>query len=98
MSQDGQDRPSVLRAARERTRAEINRQILEAARRHLATEGASGLSLPAIARELRASSPAAYRYVALGHQLLTRLIAAADDAPGPAAEAAEAAYARAGLP
>jgi serine/threonine protein kinase len=44
MSQTGQDRPSVLRAARERTRAEITRQILDAARRHLATEGASGIA------------------------------------------------------
>jgi hypothetical protein len=50
MSQTGQDRPSVLRAARERTRAEITGQILDAARRHLATEGASGLSLRAMAR------------------------------------------------
>ena len=54
MSQTGQGRPSVLRAARQRTRAEITRQILDAARRHLATEGASGLSLRAIARELDA--------------------------------------------
>lgn len=45
MSQTEQDRPSVLRAARERTRAEITRQILDAARRHLATEEASGLCL-----------------------------------------------------
>ena len=73
MSQTGQDRPSVLRAARERTRAEITRQILDAARRHLATEGASGLSLRAIARELGASSSAVYRYVASRDELLTRL-------------------------
>ena len=94
MSQDGQDRPSVLRAARERTRAEITRQILDAARRHLATEGASGLSLRAIARELGASSSAVYRYVASRDDLLTRLIVAAYDALGAAAETAEAAVAR----
>jgi len=94
MSQTGQDRPSVLRAARERTRAEITRQILDAARRHLATEGASGLSLRAIARELGASSSAVYRYVASRDELLTRLIVAAYDALGAAAEAAEAAVAR----
>jgi AcrR family transcriptional regulator len=94
MSQDGQDRPSVLRAARERTRAEITRQILDAARRHLATEGASGLSLRAIARELGASSSAVYRYVASRDELLTRLIVAAYDALGAAAETAEAAVAR----
>ena len=94
MSQTGQDRPSVLRAARERTRAEITRQILDAARRHLATEGASGLSLRAIARELGASSSAVYRYVASRDDLLTRLIVAAYDALGAAAETAEAAVAR----
>jgi AcrR family transcriptional regulator len=97
MSQTGQDRPSVLRAARERTRAEITRQILDAARRHLATEGASGLSLRAIARELGASSSAVYRYVASRDDLLTRLIVAAYDALGAAAETAEAAVARADL-
>jgi AcrR family transcriptional regulator len=94
MNQTGRDRPSVLRAARERTRAEITRQILEAARRHLATEGASGLSLRAIARELGASSSAVYRYVASRDELLTRLIVAAYDALGAAAETAEAAVAR----
>jgi AcrR family transcriptional regulator len=97
MNQTGRDRPSVLRAARERTRAEITRQILDAARRHLATEGASGLSLRAIARELGASSSAVYRYVASRDELLTRLIVAAYDALGAAAEAAEAAVARADL-
>jgi AcrR family transcriptional regulator len=94
MSQAGQDQPSVLRAARERTRAEITRQILDTARRHLATEGASGLSLRAIARELGASSSAVYRYVASRDDLLTRLIVAAYDALGAAAETAEAAVAR----
>ena len=76
MNQTGQDRPSVLRAARERTRAEITRQILDVARQHLGTEGASGLSLRAIARELGASSSAVYRYVASRDELLTMLIVA----------------------
>src|SRR6266480_4084165 len=97
MSQAGQDRPSVLRTARERSRAEITRQILDAARRHLAIEGASGLSLRAIARELGASSSAVYRYVASRDELLTRLIVGAYDALGAAAETAEAAVARADL-
>jgi AcrR family transcriptional regulator len=97
MSQAGQDRPSVLRAARERTRAEITRQILDAGRRHLATEGAAGLSLRAIARELGASSSAVYRYVASRDELLTMLIVAAYHALGTAAETAEAAVARADL-
>ncbi len=94
MSQTEQDRPSVLRAARERIRAEITRQILDAARRHLATDGASGLSLRAIARELGASSSAVYRYVASRDELLTMLIVAAYDALGIAAEAQEAAVPR----
>jgi AcrR family transcriptional regulator len=85
----------VLRAARERTRAEITRQILDAARRHLATEGTAGLSVRAIARELGASSSAVYRYVASRDELLTMLIVAAYDALGTAAEAQEAAVARA---
>ena len=97
MSQTGQGRPSVLRAARERTRAEITVQILDAARRHLATEGASALSLRAIARELGVSSSGVYRYVASRDELLTRLIVAAYDALGAAAEAQEAAVARADL-
>ena len=62
MSQTGPDRPSVLLAARA-TRAEVTGQI-HAARRHLGTEGASGLSLRAIARELGVSSSGVYRYVA----------------------------------
>ena len=97
MSQTGQDQPSALRAARERTRAEITQQILDTARRHLATEGASGLSLRAIARELGASSSAVYRYIASRDELLTRLIVGAYDALGAAAEAQEAAVARGDL-
>jgi AcrR family transcriptional regulator len=94
MSQTERDRPSVLRAARERTRAEITREILDAARRHLATDGASGLSLRAIARELGMSSSAVYHYVASRDELLTRLIVAAYDTLGSGAEAKEAAVDR----
>lgn len=91
---DIQDQPSMLRAARERTRADITRQILDTARRHLATDGASGLSLRAIARELGMSSSAVYRYVASRDDLLTSLSVAAYDALGVAAEAQEAAVGR----
>ena len=98
MSQTERDRPSVLRAARERTRAEITREILDAARRHLATDGASGLSLRAIARELGMSSSAVYGYVASRDELLTRLIVTAYDALGSAAEIQEAAVDREDLP
>jgi AcrR family transcriptional regulator len=97
MSQTGPERPSVLRAVRERSRAEITRQILDAARRHLATDGASGLSLRAIARELGMSPSAVYRYIPRRDDLLTTLIVAAYDALGAAAEAAEADVARADL-
>ena len=55
---------SVPRTARERARAEITGEILTAARRHLATDGAPALSLRAIARDLGMASSAVYRYVA----------------------------------
>src|SRR5438045_6133962 len=94
MSQTERDRTSVLRAARERTRAEITREILDAARRHLATDGASGLSRRAMAREFGVSSSAVYGYVASRDELLTRLIVTAYDALGSAAETQEAAMDR----
>jgi predicted transcriptional regulator len=72
MSQTGPERPSVLRAVRERSRAEITRQILDTARRHLATDGASGLSLRAIARELGMSPSAVYRYIQADRRRLRR--------------------------
>src|SRR5262249_8457126 len=65
---------SVPRTARERARAEITREILEAGRRHLVTEGAAGLSLRAIARDLGMVSSAVYRYVASRDDLLTLLL------------------------
>ena len=56
--------------ARERT----ERQIIEVGRAHLATQGAAGLSLRAIARELGLVSSAVYRYVASRDDLLTLLL------------------------
>lgn len=85
---------SVPRTARERARAEITGEILAAARRHLATDGASALSLRAIARDLGMASSAVYRYVASRDELLTRLIIDAYDSLGAAAEAAESLVAR----
>lgn len=87
-------RPSVPRTARERARAEITREILDAARRHLATDGAAALSLRAVARDLGMASSAVYRYVASRDELLTRLIIDAYDSLGAAAEAAERTAAR----
>ena len=89
--------PSVPRTARARARAEITREILEAGRQHLATDGAAALSLRAIARDLGMASSAVYRYVAGRDDLLTRLIIDAYDSLGAAAEAAEAASGRADL-
>jgi AcrR family transcriptional regulator len=83
--------PSVPRTARARARAEITAEILAAARRHLATEGASALSLRAIARDLGMASSALYRYFGSRDALLTRLIIDAYDSLGAAAEASEAA-------
>jgi AcrR family transcriptional regulator len=80
--------------ARARVRAELTREIVEAARRHLATDGAAGLSLRAVARELGMASSAVYRYFASRDELLTALIVDAYDALGEAAEQAESAVAR----
>ena len=81
------DQPSLPRTARERARAEITREILDAARGHLATDGAPALSLRAIARDLGMASSALYRYFNSRDELLTRLIIDAYNSLGAAAEA-----------
>ena len=86
---DGGRRPSAPRTARERARAEITAEILDAARGHLATDGAPALSLRAIARDLGMASSALYRYFKSRDELLTRLIIDAYDSLGAAAEASE---------
>ena len=87
---DGGRRSSAPRTARERARAEITAEILDAARGYLATDGAPALSLRAIARDLGMASSALYRYFSSRDELLTRLIIDAYDSLGEAAEAAEA--------
>ncbi len=94
MSNPAEVQRSVPRTARERARAQITREILQAARQHLATDGAPALSLRAIARDLGMASSAVYRYVASRDELLTRLIIDAYDSLGAAAEAAEGAVDR----
>jgi AcrR family transcriptional regulator len=79
---------SASRTARERARAELTREIKEEARRQLATQGATGLSLRAVARELGMVSSALYRYFRSRDELLTALIIDAYDALGAAAEEA----------
>lgn len=82
---------NASRTARERVRAELTREIKEAARRQLAGEGAAALSLRAVARELGMVSSALYRYFPSRDELLTALIVDAYDALGAVAEAADAA-------
>jgi AcrR family transcriptional regulator len=59
---------------RQETRDRIETQIIELGRRHLVTEGAVGLSLRAIARDLGMVSSAVYRYVSSRDDLLTLLL------------------------
>lgn len=81
---------SASRTARERVRAELTREITEIARRQLATEGAGGLSLRAVAREMGMVSSAIYRYFPSRDDLLTALIIDGYNAVGEAVEKADA--------
>jgi AcrR family transcriptional regulator len=85
---------SASRTARERVRAELTREITEIARKQLATSGASGLSLRAVAREMGMVSSAIYRYFPSRDDLLTALIIDGYNAIGAAVEKADAACAR----
>src|ERR1700692_2171265 len=76
--------PNAPRTARERARAELTREIKEAARRQLAAVGADGLSLRAVSRELGMASSALYRYFPSRDDLLTALIIDAYNALGEA--------------
>jgi AcrR family transcriptional regulator len=82
--------PKAL-TARERAREELTREIKDEARLQLATYGAEGLSLRAVARELGMVSSALYRYYPSRDDLLTELII---DAYGAVGEAVEQAVAR----
>ncbi|MBN6052992.1 TetR/AcrR family transcriptional regulator [Nonomuraea sp. RK-328] len=64
---------------------------MEIARRQLATEGAGGLSLRAVAREMGMVSSAIYRYFPSRDDLLTTLIIDGYNALGEAVERADAA-------
>ena len=86
------------RTARERVRAELTREIKEAARCQLAAVGADGLSLRAVSRELGMASSALYRYYPSRDELLTALIIDAYEAIGEAAETAIAGSRTAGGP
>ncbi|MCZ2838314.1 TetR/AcrR family transcriptional regulator [Modestobacter sp. VKM Ac-2985] len=75
--------------ARARARAELTAEITGLAREQLATVGAAGLSLRAVARELGMASSAVYRYFPSRDDLLTRLIIDGYDSLGEAAEGAD---------
>ncbi len=79
---------SAPRNARARVRAELTKEILAVARRHLAEGGAANLSLRAVARDLGMVSSALYRYFPSRDDLLTALIV---DAYGAVADVGEAA-------
>src|SRR5258707_1253355 len=86
---------NASRTARERVRAELTREITDVARGQLATEGAGGLSLRAVAREMGMVSSAIYRYFPSRDDLLTALIVDGYNAIGAAAEQADRACGRA---
>ncbi|GLW08626.1 TetR family transcriptional regulator [Microtetraspora sp. NBRC 13810] len=86
---------NASRTARERVRAELTREITDIARRHLATDGAPGLSLRAVAREMGMVSSAIYRYFPSRDDLLTALIIDGYNALGEAVEQADAGCPRA---
>ncbi|MEH3128892.1 MAG: TetR/AcrR family transcriptional regulator [Mycolicibacterium neoaurum] len=73
---------------RQEARDRIEAQIVQVGRRHLVTDGAAGLSLRAIARELGMVSSAVYRYVASRDDLLTLLLVDAYDDLADAVDAA----------
>jgi AcrR family transcriptional regulator len=74
--------------ARERARSEVRAAILETAGSHVAADGASALSLRAVARDLGMVSSAIYRYFPGRDDLLTALIVEAYDSLGAHTEAA----------
>ncbi len=66
------------------------REITDIARTQLATEGATGISLRAVAREMGMASSAIHRYFPTKDDLLTALIVDGYNAAGAAVEAADA--------
>lgn len=79
---------------RERVRAELTAEIKRLARAQIAAEGATNLSLRAIARDLNMASSAVYRYFDSRDRLLTSLIIDCYSDLGALVEVADAACAR----
>ncbi len=86
--------PTRAQGVRNRARAQMRTEILDAARDQLATQGAGSLSLRAVARDLGMAPSAVYRYFENRDVLLTALLVDAYDALGAAVEEAEAAVQR----
>ncbi len=84
-----------MASVRDRVRQEVTQEILDTARRQLATVGPAELSLRAVAREVGMASSAVYRYFPSRDDLLTALIVGAYHDLGAAVEQAEAAVPRA---
>jgi len=63
-----------LSTLRERYRAQVRREVKQAALRQLADSGPAGVSVSAIGKELGVSGPALYRYFASRDELLTELV------------------------
>lgn len=80
---------------RERVRAEVTAEILDAAHRQLADGGATHISLRAVARELQMASSAVHRYFATRDDVITALLLREYTALADALTAAEAAVPRA---
>lgn len=76
-----------IAGARARARAEVRAAILDAASKRLAQDGATDLSLRAVARDVGMVSSAVYRYFASRDELLTALIIEAYDSLGDHTEA-----------
>ncbi|MFD7341406.1 TetR/AcrR family transcriptional regulator [Streptomyces violascens] len=89
---------STVQGARARARIEVTAAIKDEARKQLAEDGATKLSLRAVARELGMVSSALYRYFPSRDDLLTALIVDAYDAVGEAAEQALAKQRKAASP
>ena len=83
-------------SARDRARQVLTAQVLGIARRQLAVDGVSGLSVRSVARELGMVSSAVYRYVPSRDALLVMVAREAYDAVGERAERADRAAAAAG--
>jgi len=65
----------MTESRRERHRKATYQEILETARQQIKSSGAAALSLRAIAREMRMTAPALYRYFDNRDALVTALIA-----------------------